>query len=149
MCFMKQGIKFTEVWHIMWFFAGTLIWYHIHKHTVHSEGSRLTHPYKYILTPPVVCSQQLSVLHWLNNSLISKIYLLIRCKKTKFFQTLKKDNTGNSSCKNKWYPLFLKHPPILPTPPFLWEKYESHLFAKISQTHPTRFIKGSFKYVYV
>ena len=24
---MEQGIKFTEVWHIMWFFANTLIWY--------------------------------------------------------------------------------------------------------------------------
>ena len=29
--FMQQGIRFTEVWHIMWFFTGTLIWYH--KHT--------------------------------------------------------------------------------------------------------------------
>ena len=32
MCFMKQGIKFTEVWH-MWFFAGILIWYHPHTNT--------------------------------------------------------------------------------------------------------------------
>ena len=24
-CCMQQGIKFTEVWHIMWFFTGTLI----------------------------------------------------------------------------------------------------------------------------
>ena len=32
----------------------------------------LTHPY--ISTPPVMCSQQLPLLHWMNNSLISKIY---------------------------------------------------------------------------
>ena len=33
-CFMQQGIKFTEVWH-MWLFAGTPTWYHTnsHKHT--------------------------------------------------------------------------------------------------------------------
>ena len=77
-CFMQQGIKFTEVWHIMWFFAGTLIWYHTHKHmhthrqTIHSRASWLTHPYWYIFTPPVMSSQQLSLLHWKDNSLISK-----------------------------------------------------------------------------
>ena len=25
MCFMQQGVKFTEVWHLMWFFSSTLI----------------------------------------------------------------------------------------------------------------------------
>ena len=41
---------------------------HTHTHTAHStpEVSRLTHPYKYISTSPVMCSQQLR--------LISKIY---------------------------------------------------------------------------
>ena len=79
-CFMQQGIKCIEVWHLMWFFAGTLIWYHkntytqTQRHTVHSGASRLTHPYKYIFTPPFMCSQQLSLLHWMSNSLISKIY---------------------------------------------------------------------------
>ena len=34
-----------------------------------------THPYKYILTPPVMCSQQLSVSHWISDSLITKIYV--------------------------------------------------------------------------
>ena len=29
--FMQQGVRFTEIWHIVWFFTGTLIWYH--KHT--------------------------------------------------------------------------------------------------------------------
>ena len=36
------------------------------------RASRFTHPYKYIFTPPVMCSQQLSSLHWMDNSLISK-----------------------------------------------------------------------------
>ena len=38
-CFMQQGVKFTELWH-MWFFTRTLIWYHAHTntqtHTAHS-----------------------------------------------------------------------------------------------------------------
>ena len=72
-CFMQQVIKFTEVSH-MWFFAGTVIWYHTQRHTAHSGTSKLTDPYKYIFTSPVMCSQQLPLLHWMNNSLISKIY---------------------------------------------------------------------------
>ena len=85
MCFMQQqGVKFTEIWHNFFFsFAGTLIWYHTHtpntntKTKTHSTlrgAIDLTHPYKYILTPPVVCLQQLSALQWKNNSLISKVY---------------------------------------------------------------------------
>ena len=35
-------------------------------HTAHSGGSQLTHTYKYIFTPPVVCSQQLPLLHWID-----------------------------------------------------------------------------------
>ena len=47
-----------------YFFTGTLIWYHTQKtHTAHSGASRLTHPCKYIFTPPVTCSQQLPLLH--------------------------------------------------------------------------------------
>ena len=76
---------------------------HIQRHTAPSEANRLTHPYKFIFASLVMCSQQLSLLHWINNSLISKIYiaqclffskynslvkviyLLIRCYKTRFF----------------------------------------------------------------
>ena len=74
----------------LWFFTGTLIWYHTytqtnththththtHKDTKHTRASRLTHPYKYIFISPAMCSQQLSLLHWMNNSLIPKIYFL-------------------------------------------------------------------------
>ena len=62
------------VWQILWFLLA--FYFDItHPHIkTHSWTNRLTHPYKYILTPPVMCSQQLFVLHWLNNSLISKTY---------------------------------------------------------------------------
>ena len=42
------------------------------RNTTHTGGNRLTHTYKY--TPTIMCSQQLSVLHFMNNSLISKFY---------------------------------------------------------------------------
>ena len=47
-----------------------------HKDTQYIQGpvSRLTDPYEYICTPPVMCSQQLSLLYLINNSLISTIY---------------------------------------------------------------------------
>ena len=76
-CFMQQSAKFTEDWHIMWFFTGTLIRHHkTNTHTAHSGASRLTQPDKYIFAPPVICSQRLPLLHEINNSLISKIYFL-------------------------------------------------------------------------
>ena len=80
--FMQQAVKFTEVWHMMFFLF--VLWYdithaytHIHtqRHTAHPGASRLTHPYKYIFIPTVMCSQQLSLLHWMKKSLVSKIFL--------------------------------------------------------------------------
>ena len=56
-CIMQQGVKFTEVWHVMWLFTSTLIWYHTHintrtqRHTAHFGASRMIHLYKSILTP--------------------------------------------------------------------------------------------------
>ena len=75
---------FRKVWHITWFFAGC--WYsnlilqthtHTRTHTTHTlaGANRLTHPYEYILTPPVASSQQLSLLKWMNK----------RCNETIFF----------------------------------------------------------------
>ena len=34
-----------------------------HKDTAKTEARRLTHPHKYIFTTPVMCLQQLSILH--------------------------------------------------------------------------------------
>ena len=55
-------------------FANTLISIsHTNKYTTRrGRTNRLTH--KYILPPPVTCSQQLSVLHRINHSLITKFY---------------------------------------------------------------------------
>ena len=54
-----------------------LCWYsHTQTHTAHLGASTLTYPYKYIFPPHVMCSQQLALLYWINNSLTSKIYFL-------------------------------------------------------------------------
>ena len=47
---------------------------HTQRHTAQSGANILKHPYKYKLKPPVMCSQYLSILHWMNNLWISKIY---------------------------------------------------------------------------
>ena len=49
----------------------------------HSGANRLTRPYKHIFTTPVMCWEKLSLLRWMNNSLISKIYfpLCLFCAK--------------------------------------------------------------------
>ena len=56
-------------------------------------------------------------------------------KYTKYTQTdtknSVKDNTGKGQLyENKWYTLLKTTPPILPTPPFLWEKSENSYFGK-------------------
>ena len=73
-CFMQQGIKLTEFSSIMLFFNNTPIWYRTNKDTAHTWTNRLTHPHKYILTWTVMCSHQLSILHWMNKLVISKIH---------------------------------------------------------------------------
>ena len=45
MCFMQQGIKFTEVWLRMWFFTSILIWCQLHqKFTL--QSSTMSLPFK-------------------------------------------------------------------------------------------------------
>ena len=61
---VEQGNKASVHWgltHV--FFASTLIWYHTHKDTHHTQGP----------TPPVLCLHQLPGLHWMDHLLISKI----------------------------------------------------------------------------
>ena len=86
-------------------------------YTTNSGASRLTQPYKYTFTAPVMCSQQPSLLRCMNKSQISKIYfpqclffskiihlqksyLLIRCYNTRFF-LWNITNTDRNSVKNK------------------------------------------------
>ena len=54
--------------------ASKLIWYHTHKHIQTQLTLGPIDWHKNILTPPVMCSQQLPVLHRINHSLILKIY---------------------------------------------------------------------------
>ena len=105
LCFMQQGIKSTDVWHIMWFLL--VLWFditytetHTQRQATQSWTNRLTHPYKY--EQHLLFAHSSSLLYWMNNSLISSIYfplsfpfknysllevlyLLIRCNNTKFF----------------------------------------------------------------
>ena len=81
---------------------------HTHTETTQSEARRLTHPEKYIFSPPVVSSQQLSLLHGTNNSLRSKIYFseclffskIIHLTHTHTHTHSEKDNKVNKSNKS-------------------------------------------------
>ena len=94
---------------------------HKQRHTLHTGANRLTHPCKYILTPPVRCSQQLSVLNWISNLLISKTslqiskmallfknywlvsHMLIRFKLTRFhFQAMQVGEEVKPGLLNQW-----------------------------------------------
>ena len=98
-------------------FVSTLIWDHIqtNMHRRHRDQQNDTHRYKYIITPPVMCTHQLPVLHWMNNLLRQKftlqkftksllfknyflaeiIYLLIRFNDTKLSLWNTKDTVRN------------------------------------------------------
>ena len=115
--FMQQEIKFTEgVTRMTWLLVA--FWFEItdsNKHIQEKQGLVYWHTHK-TLRPPVRCTQQLPVLHWMNNlliqtvtlqrptiSLVSKNYspvedisLLIRFNKTKYFlwTTMNTDRNG-------------------------------------------------------
>ena len=98
-----------------------VLWFeikHLHKHTQDTQGPMKWHIYKCIITSPVMYTQQLPVLHWMNNLLIQKpilqrsimsllfknylpvevIYLLIR-----FNKTLLTSLTSQTSLFNKFF----------------------------------------------
>ena len=56
-------------------FASTLIWYHTYRqtHTEQKGDNKLTHTYKYILTPPAMKTEQLPVSHLINSLLIKNL----------------------------------------------------------------------------
>ena len=68
------------------------------RHTAHSGASRLTHPYEYILTPTVMYLQELSLLHWMNNPLTSKIYF----PPSFLFKNYSHTGTTERKCDKKW-----------------------------------------------
>ena len=69
-------------------------------------------PIKYILTPPITCTQHLSILHWINNLLIPKIYFPQCLCFSKFTHLL------ISHYPHHFYEYFFV---------FVWEKLKSYL----------------------
>ena len=62
MCFMQQGIKFTEVWLRMWFFTSILIWCQLHQKST-LQSSAMSLPFKsYLLV---------EVIYWLDSIKLS------------------------------------------------------------------------------
>ena len=100
---MQQGIKFTKVWCILWFFTSRpwLDITHTYKDTAHTQGLIDWLPYKFILTPPVIAFQKLLTCR-------SHIYLLIRFNKTKFFPWNAKYTNRNGLSKKTCISLSLK-----------------------------------------
>ena len=54
-CFMQQGIKFTELWHVV-FFTGALIWCHSDKYKQNTPGSVDWHTWIIIYWHPLFCA---------------------------------------------------------------------------------------------
>ena len=101
--FMQQGTTLLRSNTWQGFFPE--LWFditHKNKDTQQTLGPIECQRDRYILTPPVMCSQQFSVLHWMNlhwitlqsstmflllkkYRLVEVTYLLIRFNKTKFF----------------------------------------------------------------
>ena len=61
-------------WLIIWSWLSLVLRFDsAQTHTSHTVTKRLTDTCKHMLTQPVICSQQLSVLYWINNLLILKV----------------------------------------------------------------------------
>ena len=124
-CFIQQGIKFIESLPWMTWFLLVLLFniIHIDNHIGQTGTKRLTHTSKYIsLTWPVICTQQVHALHWMNNlliqnllcrgpkcfcfsniTLVEAIYLLIRFSETKFFLWNTKNTERNVTNESNTY----------------------------------------------
>ena len=149
----------------MWYFAGTLIWYHTQKNndTQHTQGPLDRHNLINLYLHHLLCAHSSYIyynewiIHWYQKfTFFCKVFsfqklftckshvcwldaiklgscetqiILIEMVETNSTHTHNKhshkDNTGKSYYENKWYPSFLKQPPILPALPFLWEKSTS------------------------
>ena len=73
LCNKVSSLLRSDTWYsfllVLWFdITHTNKHKHTQRHTTHSGASRPTLPSKYIFTPTVMCSQQLSLSHWMNNS---------------------------------------------------------------------------------
>ena len=70
-------LKVWHRWHGFCYYSELISYTHTEKHTedTHQNKYRLTHTHKYILTPSVMCTKQLPVLHWMKTLLIQKFTL--------------------------------------------------------------------------
>ena len=124
---------------------------HTQRHTTHSQASRPTHPFKYTFTPTVMCSQQLSLLHWMNNSVTSKTYFpqcfffskIIHLQKSCWLDAIRLD----SSCETffKITPYFIKPPPFMKK---IWIYLNTPPFSKMLKIQTSLFIKGRLQLWY-
>ena len=77
-CFMQQGVSSLRpnIW------RGFLLVLDLksyeQRNTAQTGANRMTDAYKHIWTPPVLCSQQLSVLDSMNNLLTSKLSFTVQ-----------------------------------------------------------------------
>ena len=173
-CFIQQGIKFDkasrhQVWHILWFFAGTLIWYN----TPTRKQRHIAYPciditcYLLILyyTEWIICWSQKFTSHnvfiFQGYSLAEVIYLLIRFDQTKSFlwntkntdrYSVRVDQQINFVMLNRFCLLSKKNP----TPLFLMDNIKlDRIPTKIISNIHTHFIHcissfedTSYKHVY-
>ena len=58
------GSTHVEPWYLST--RRTLLCVYI-RHTTHTRDMKLTHPYKNMLKPTIMCSQHLFAFHWINN----------------------------------------------------------------------------------
>ena len=67
-CFMQQGITFTELWHIIWFFNGSDLISHTQAHTQHTQRPADWRTYINIYLHHLLCAQSsyLYYIKWLN-----------------------------------------------------------------------------------
>ena len=72
--FKQQGIKITEAWGFCWY-SDLLSHTQTKTYNLLTWSKRLTHPKKILLTPSVMCSQQL--FHSINNCWCQKFTLQI------------------------------------------------------------------------
>ena len=67
------AVRHQVYWDVTHVFFLLIIWFDVTQpRTKHTGANGLTDPYHYKLTPTVMCSQELCVLHWMNHLLISK-----------------------------------------------------------------------------
>ena len=129
---MQQDIKFTEVWHMIWFFAGILLWYHTHKqshkHTQHTEGPVDWHTHINIYLHQLLCAHNSYlyysewIIHWYKNFSVHSLFFSKGLVSMKISDILFYYTNPSYFIEKILMPFFLKSskltaPPQSPSPP--------------------------------